>query len=147
MSPDGEHDQVSTEEEDEAIELYNENFATSEIPENLYASETVPQEAESSANWPKVPSFFPQPDNPESLKLPQPLATFDRVFEPSSKSEEADWFVLDENGTRQLNLDIENHATSEERIDEVESGIETDYEDSTERKVFGDFEPIIGPIQ
>ena len=75
------------------------------------------------------------------------LATFDRVFEPSSKSEEADWFVLDENGTRQLNLDIENHATSEEKIDEVESGIETDYEDSTERKVFGDFEPIIGPIQ
>ena len=76
------------------------------------------------------------------------LATFDRVFEPSSKSEEADWFVLDENGTRQLNLEIENHATSpEERIDEVESGIETEYEDSTERKVFGDFEPIIGPIQ
>ena len=76
MSPDGEHDQVSTEEEDEAIELYNENFATSEIPENLYASETVPQEAESSANWPKVPSFFPQPDNPDSLLLPQPNADF-----------------------------------------------------------------------
>ena len=74
-------------------------------------------------------------------------ATFERVFEPSSKTDEADWFVLDENGTRQLNLDIENHATSEEKIDEVESGIETDYEDSTERKVFGDFEPIIGPIQ
>ena len=83
MSPDGEHDQVSTEEvseveEDEAIELYNENFAiTSELPENLYASETVPQEAESSANWPKVPSFFPQPDNnPDSLLLPQPNADF-----------------------------------------------------------------------
>ena len=45
-------------------------------------------------------------------------AKLERIFEPSSKADEltsADWFVLDENGTRQLNLNIDEEPIAEER--------------------------------
>ena len=87
-------------------------------------------------------------------------AKFDRVFEPSSQPEDADWFVLDEHGTRQMDL---NHfeTPSEENIGQPQiekrismseesdvSGIQSEVGiSSTERETVGDFEPIIGPIQ
>ena len=101
---------------------------------------------------PQVTSFFPElPENPEDLILPQGMTSLERVFEPSKSTDEADWFVLDENNVRvdlkdqeELEQDSEEKDVAlEERIEEI--GIETDVESSTDRFTVGDFEPIISP--
>merc|ERR1712062_187436 len=101
---------------------------------------------------PQVTSFFPElPENPEDLILPQGMTSLERVFEPSKSTDEADWFVLDENNVRvdlkdqeELEQDSEEEDVAlEERIEEI--GIETDVESSTDRFTVGDFEPIISP--
>merc|ERR1712062_385076 len=100
---------------------------------------------------PQVTSFFPElPENPEDLILPQGMTSLERVFEPSKSTDEADWFVLDENNVRvdlqdqeELEQNIEEDVALEERSEEI--GIETDVESSTDRFTVGDFEPIISP--
>merc|ERR1719323_1911489 len=104
-----------------------------------------PEEPVQKAANPQVPSFFPEPENPEELVLPQGMTSLERVFEPSKSTDEADWFVLDENNVR---VDLQEQEEQEdvaleERIEEI--GIETDVESSTDRFTVGDFEPIISP--
>lgn len=99
----------------------------------------------------QVPSFFPIPENPEGLVLPEAnMATLDRIFEPSKKTNEADWHVLDENNVR-VNFEKQKENEEEVALEEnhdsemEEVGIETDIESSTDRFTVGDFEPIISP--
>ena len=168
-------------EEEEAGAMFNQQFDTPQLPEvppqdTLVAFEAVPDEVGMEApNRPDLPSFFAEPNNPEklllpqlsksgkfdNLLLPQPVAKFDRVFEPSSQPEDADWFVLDEQGIRQMDLNHFESPSAEENIDQPpiekrislsevsdESGIESEIGiSSTERETVGDFEPIIGPMQ
>ena len=113
--------------------------------------EDTAEEPVQKAADPQIPSFFPMPENPEGLVLPEAnMATLDRVFEPSKKTNESDWHVLDENNRR---VDLEKEEEEEEEIaleEQVDSemeevGIETDVESSTDRFTVGDFEPIISP--
>ena len=94
-------------------------------------------------------SIYKTSSNKKSVVI---SATFERVFEPSSKTDEADWFVLDENGRRELNLSIDNEEPiAEERSDQVieNDGIdELEEVNNTERNfIEGDFEPMMAPTQ
>ena len=95
----------------------------------------------------KIPSFFPEPENPEKLLLPKPMTDMDRLFEPSQKTGDADWFVLHENGTRRLRIDEEELPPSgaKDVTLEEETGIDSeDIEANTERITVSDFEPMTG---
>merc|ERR1719273_1133453 len=106
-----------------------------------------------------VPNFFPQPDNADTAILPSMLhhssaeskmTSLDRVFEPSQKTGEADWFVLDENGNRRVRLEEETleeisaamESNEDQYVENQEEGIE-DIEGNTERITVGDFEPMV----
>merc|ERR1712228_253562 len=106
-----------------------------------------------------VPNFFPQPDNAGSPILPvlksdpeTVMEVLDRVFEPSQKTGDADWFVLDENGTRRVNLEEETlegisaamDSNEDQYAENQEEGIE-ETEGNTERIIVGDFEPMVPP--
>ena len=89
--------------------------------------------------------------------IPSFLSTMDRVFEPSSKTSEADWFVINANGTRQKTdqlIEAEFEAAEAQAAQvATDIGIEVERdgednlydEDTTERITVGDFVPIIGP--
>merc|ERR1719273_1754312 len=109
-----------------------------------------------------VPNFFPQPDNADTAILPSmihhssaesKMTSLDRVFEPSQKTGDADWFVLDENGNRRVRLEEETleeisaamKSNEDQYVDDMESeGIE-EIEGNTERVTVSDFQPIVGP--
>merc|ERR1712109_14917 len=106
-----------------------------------------------------VPNFFPQPDNAGAPILPvlnsspeTVMEVLDRVFEPSQKTGDADWFVLDENGTRRVNLEEETleeisaamDSNEDQYAENQEEGIE-ETEGNTERITVGDFEPMVPP--
>merc|ERR1712020_677940 len=107
-----------------------------------------------------VPNFFPQPDNIDTALLPVSnsnpetvMEVLDRVFEPSQKTGDADWFVLDENGNRRVRLEEETleeisaamKSNEDQYVDDMESeGIE-EIEGNTERVTVSDFQPIVGP--
>merc|ERR1712156_1397257 len=107
-----------------------------------------------------VPNFFPQPDNADTAILPSMLhhssaeskmTSLDRVFEPSQKTGDADWFVLDENGNRRVRLEEETleeisaaMKSNEDQYVDQDEGIE-EIEDNTERVTVSDFQPIVGP--
>merc|ERR1712062_285162 len=121
-------------------------------PDGEHGSVDMLEEPVQKAADPQITSFFPElPENPEDLILPQGMTSLERVFEPSKSTDEADWFVLDENNVRvdlkdqeELEQDSEEKDVPlEERIEEI--GIETDVESSTDRFTVGDFEPIISP--
>merc|ERR1712062_138769 len=120
-------------------------------PDGEHGSVDMLEEPVQKAADPQITSFFPElPENPEDLILPQGMTSLERVFEPSKSTDEADWFVLDENNVRvdlqdqeELEQNIEEDVALEERSEEI--GIETDVESSTDRFTVGDFEPIISP--
>jgi hypothetical protein len=139
--------------EDQAREKQEEDEMFVAESHQYQTFEAVPPSGESQ--WPQVPNFFPQPENPDMLLLPQPVATFERVFEPSSKTDEltkADWFVLDENGRRELDLSFDEEPIAEERSGQVieNDGIAEELveDNNTERNfIEGDFEPMMAPTQ
>ena len=65
---------------------------------------------------------------------------------------DADWFVLDENGTRRVNLEEETleeisaamESNEDQYAENQEEGIE-ETEGNTERITVGDFEPMVPP--
>ena len=93
------HDEELDQQTEPAL-LYEKHFGSlqnSELP-NQYALEIIPEEAEEQgvegeemlaaeshqyhsfeavpsgeSQWPQVPNFFPQPENPDRLLLPQPI--------------------------------------------------------------------------
>ncbi len=102
-------------------------------------------EPEGSHRQVDIPNFFPEPsENPDAIL--NTMTSLDRVFEPSAKTNEAEWFVLDEHGTRRVRLEDEtfDYPTSSNTEEEEEVGIEVDEDvTTTERITIGDFEPIL----
>ncbi len=111
LSPDGVQDKVDQGNPEAGIEQQVEqNVEQGPTLEEFFNNYQDPEQPQAPA-FP-LPSFLPRPENPELLTLPQ-MSDMDRFFVPSKKTNEADWFILDEDGKRRVIK--ENEVVPEEK--------------------------------